>query len=166
VAMISGLRDVRLDEVLRFEGGQFGFARVLDPDLIGCVFIDAATKVEAGDAVFGTGDVVSVPVGGALLGRIVDPLGRPLDGKGAIDADERWPIERPAPSIIERDLVTQPVQTGILVMDTLFALGRGQRELIVGDHSTGKTTIAIDAINYRRKMAAAVSCCQSSTCIP
>jgi F-type H+-transporting ATPase subunit alpha len=146
VAMISGLRDVRLDEVLRFEGGQFGFARVLDPDLIGCVFVDAATRVESGDAVFGTGEVVSVPVGEALLGRIVDPLGRPLDGKGAIEAEDRWPIERPAPSIIERDLVTQPVQTGILVMDTLFALGRGQRELIVGDHSTGKTTLATDAM--------------------
>jgi F-type H+-transporting ATPase subunit alpha len=97
VAMISGLRDVRLDEVLRFEGGQFGFARVLDPDLIGCVFVDAATRVESGDAVFGTGEVVSVPVGEALLGRIVDPLGRPLDGKGAIEAEDRWPIERPAP---------------------------------------------------------------------
>lgn len=150
VAMVSGLRDVRLDEVLRFEGGQFGFARVLDPDLIGCVFIDAGTKVEAGDAVFGTGEVVSVPVGDGLLGRIVDPLGRPLDGKGVIKADETWPIERPAPAIIERDLVTEPVQTGVLVIDTLFALGRGQRELIVGDHSTGKTTLAIDAMIAQR----------------
>jgi F-type H+-transporting ATPase subunit alpha len=84
IAMISGLGDVRLDEVLRFQRGQFGFARVLDPDLIGCVLLDAASDVEAGDAVFGTGEVVSVPVGEALLGRIVDPLGRPLDGKGAI----------------------------------------------------------------------------------
>ncbi|WP_323780039.1 F0F1 ATP synthase subunit alpha [Thalassovita sp.] len=150
VAMISGLRDVRLDEVLQFEGGQFGFARVLDPDLIGCVLLDAATEVEAGDAVFGTGEVVSVPVGEALLGRIVDPLGRPLDGKRPIEAGDRWPIERPAPSIIERDLVTEPVQTGTLVMDTLFALGRGQRELIVGDHSTGKTTLAVDALIAQR----------------
>ena len=150
VAMISGLRDVRLDEVLRFERGQVGFARVLDPDLIGCVLLDAATDVEAGDAVFGTGKVVQVPVGEALLGRIVDPLGRPLDGKGAIETDTQLPIERPAPSIIERDLVTQPVQTGIVVMDTLFALGRGQRELIVGDHSTGKTTLAIDALIAQR----------------
>ncbi|MEY8099472.1 F0F1 ATP synthase subunit alpha [Falsihalocynthiibacter sp. S25ZX9] len=146
VAMISGLSDVRLDEVLRFEGGQVGFARVLDPDLIGCVLLDSATNVEAGDAVFGTGEVVNVPVGEALLGRIVDPLGRPLDGKGAIEADAVLPIERPAPSIIERDLVTEPVQTGIVVVDTLFALGRGQRELIVGDHSTGKTTLAVDAL--------------------
>ena len=146
VAMISGLRDVRLDEVLRFVGGQVGFARVLDPDLIGCVMLDAATDVQAGDTVFGTGEVVSVPVGEALLGRIVDPLGRPLDGKGPIEATAHLPIERPAPSIVERDLVTEPVQTGVVVVDTLFALGRGQRELIVGDHSTGKTTLAIDAL--------------------
>lgn len=150
VAMISGLRDVRLDEVLRFEGGQTGFARVLDPDLIGCVLLDATTDVEAGDAVFGTGEVVNVPVGEALLGRVVDPLGRPLDGGDPIHATQRLPIERPAPSIIERDLVTEPVQTGIVVMDTLFALGRGQRELIVGDHSTGKTTLAIDALIAQR----------------
>lgn len=150
VAMISGLRDVRLDEVLRFQGSQVGFARVLDRDLIGCVLLDAATNVEAGDAVFGSGEVVQVPVGEALLGRIVDPLGRPLDGRGTIEARMRLPIERPAPSIIERDLVTEPVQTGIVVMDTLFALGRGQRELIVGDHSTGKTTLAIDALIAQR----------------
>jgi len=146
VAMVSGLRDVRLDEVLRFAGGQVGFARVLDPDLIGCVLLDATTDVEAGDAVFGTGAVVEVPVGPALLGRIVDPLGRPLDGKGAIETVARLPVERLAPSIIERDLVTEPVQTGIVVVDALFALGRGQRELIVGDHATGKTTLAIDAL--------------------
>ncbi len=150
VAMISGLNDVRLDEVLRFEHGQVGFARVLDPDRIGCVLLDAVRKVEAGDAVFGTGEVVNVPVGDALLGRIVDPLGRPLDGKGVIEAEAHLPIERPAPSIIERDLVTEPVQTGVVVVDTLFALGRGQRELIVGDHSTGKTTLAIDALIAQR----------------
>ena len=144
VAMISGLRDVRLDEVLRFAGGQVGFARVLDPDLIGCVLLDAASDVQAGDAVFGSGEVVNVPVGEALLGRIIDPLGRPLDDKGPVEAESHLPIERPAPSIIERDLVTEPVQTGIVVVDTLFALGRGQRELIVGDHSTGKTTLAVE----------------------
>lgn len=150
VAMISGLRDVALDEVLRFEGGQTGFARVLDPDLVGCVLLDAATEVQAGDAVFGTGEVVNVPTGEALLGRIVDPLGRPLDGKGPVNTKTNLPIEQPAPSIIERDLVTEPVQTGIVVVDTLFALGRGQRELIVGDHSTGKTTLAIDALIAQR----------------
>lgn len=150
VAMISGLANVRLDEVLRFQGGQVGFARVSDRDLIGCVLLDAATDVEARDAVFGSGEVVEVPVGETLLGRIVDPLGRPLDGKGAIESQTRLPIERPAPSIIERDLVTEPVQTGIVVMDTLFALGRGQRELIVGDHSTGKTTLALDGLIAQR----------------
>ena len=146
VAMISGLDDVRLDEVLRFAGGQTGFVRVLDPDRIGCVLLDGTTKVEAGDAVFGTGEVVNVPVGEALLGRIMDPMGRPLDGKGPVLAEAHLPIERPAPSIIERDLVTEPVQTGVVVVDTLFALGRGQRELIVGDHSTGKTTLAVDTL--------------------
>jgi F-type H+-transporting ATPase subunit alpha len=150
VALISGLSDVRLDEVLHFAGGQVGFARVLDPDRIGCVMLDSTTDVEAGDVVFGTGEVVNVPVGEALLGRVIDPLGRPLDGKGAIAPEARWPIERPAPSIIERDLVTEPVQTGIVVVDTLFALGRGQRELIVGDHSTGKTTLAVDALIAQR----------------
>ena len=150
VAMISGLRGVTLDEVLRFEGGQTGFARVLDPERIGCVLLDAASEVQAGDAVFGTGEVVTVPTGDALLGRVVDPLGRPLDGQGPITATTHLPIEQPAPSIIERDLVTEPVQTGIVVVDTLFALGRGQRELIVGDHSTGKTTLAIDAIIAQR----------------
>lgn len=146
VALISGLRDVRLDEVLRFAGGQTGFARVLNPDLIGCVMLQASQKVQAGEAVFGTGQVINVPVGDALLGRIVDPLGRPLDGKGPIAAQNHLPIEQPAPAIIDRDLVTEPVQTGVLVVDTLFALGRGQRELIVGDHSTGKTTLGIDAL--------------------
>jgi len=150
VAMISGLRNVRLDEVLRFEGGQKGFAHVLDRDLIGCVMLDPDTDVQAGDAVFGTGKVVSVPVGEALLGRIVDPLGCPLDGQGRINAKAHLPIDRPAPSIIERDLVIDPVQTGLVVLDTLFALGQGQRELIVGDHSTGKTTLAIDTLIAQR----------------
>lgn len=146
VAMISGLPDVRLDELLRFEAGQFGFAQVLEPDRIGCVLLDAAHALQAGDAVRGTGDVVRVPVGPGLLGRIVDPLGRPLDGKGSVGFEATLPVEREAPGIIERDLVTQPVQTGVLVVDTLFALGRGQRELIVGDPATGKTTLAVDTI--------------------
>lgn len=150
VAMISGLPDARLDEVLRFEGGQVGFARVLDSDLIGCVLLDTAGDITAGDSVFSTGEVVQVPVGEALLGRIVDPLGRPLDDLPPIETTTRLPIERPAPSIIERDLVSEPVRTGVVAMDTLFALGRGQRELIVGDHTTGKTTLAIDTLIAQR----------------
>jgi F-type H+-transporting ATPase subunit alpha len=146
IALVSGLPAVRQDELLRFEKGQFGFAQVLERDRIGCVLFDAVDAIEAGDCVRGTGDVVRVPVGPALLGRIVDPLGRPLDGKGPMVTDTLEPIECPAPSIIDRDLVTQPVQTGVMVVDTLFALGRGQRELIIGDRSTGKTTIAVDTI--------------------
>jgi len=146
VALVSGLPDVRLDELLRFAGGQFGFAQVLERDRIGCVLLDDVDSVAAGDAVHGTGDVVRVPVGPGLLGRVIDPLGRPLDGKGEVAAESLQPIERPAPAIIDRDLVVQPVQTGLVVVDTLFALGRGQRELIIGDRAIGKTTIGIDTI--------------------
>jgi F-type H+-transporting ATPase subunit alpha len=146
VALVSGLPDVGLDELVRFDGGQFGFAQTLERDRVGCVLLDEAEAVEAGDAVRGTGDVVRVPVGEALLGRIVDPLGRPIDGGGPIAASRREPIERAAPGILERELVTEPVQTGVLVFDALFALGRGQRELIIGDRAIGKTTLAVDAI--------------------
>lgn len=146
IALVSGLADIRLDELVRFDKGQFGFAQVLEPDRVGCVLLDGLDAVAAGDTVRATGDVVRVPVGPSLLGRVVDPLGRPLDGKGPVDAEMHEPIERPAPAIIDRDLVSQPVQTGIVVVDTLFALGRGQRELIIGDRATGKTVIGIDTI--------------------
>ena len=146
IALVSGLPNVRLDELLRFTKGQFGFAQVLEQDRVGCVLLDDVDAIEAGDAVRGTGDVVRVPVGPGLLGRVVDPLGRPLDGKGPITANSQEPIERAAPAIIDRDLVVQPVQTGLVVIDALFALGRGQRELIIGDRAIGKSTIAIDAI--------------------
>src|SRR6202161_2011075 len=146
IALVSGLPNVRLDELLHFDKGQFGFAQVLERDRVGCVLLDDVDGVEAGDMVRGTGDVVRVPVGPALLGRVVDPLGRPLDGKGPIATEPNERIERPAPAIIDRDLVSQPVQTGLVVVDTLFALGRGQRELIIGDRAIGKTTIGIDTI--------------------
>jgi F-type H+-transporting ATPase subunit alpha len=146
IALVSGLPTVRLDELLRFDKGQFGFAQMLERDHVGCVLFDHVNVVEAGDTVHSTGEVVRVPVGPALLGRIVDPLGRPLDGKGPVESESFEPIEKPAPAIIDRDLVTEPVQTGLVVVDTLFALGRGQRELIIGDRAIGKTTIAIDTI--------------------
>ncbi|ABE35970.1 ATP synthase F1, alpha subunit [Paraburkholderia xenovorans LB400] len=146
IALVSGLPDVRLNELLRFEGDRFGFALTLDADTIGAVLLDDADAITAGSIVTGTGQVVQVPVGPGLTGRVVDPLGRPLDGRGAVHADARMPIERPAPSIIERDLVAEPLATGILLIDALFAIGRGQRELIIGDRATGKTAIAIDAI--------------------
>jgi F-type H+-transporting ATPase subunit alpha len=146
IAMVSGLPHVRLDELVHFGGGQSGFVQSLSPDRVGCVLLDGVDDVSAGAIVRGTGDVVRVPVGDGLLGRVVDPLGRPLDGKGPIAAMGHEPIERPAPAIVDRDLVVQPVQTGLAVVDTLFALGRGQRELIIGDRAIGKTTIGIDTI--------------------
>ena len=146
IASVSGLPDVRLNELLRFEGGRFGFALTLDADAIGAVLLDDGDAISAGSRVTGTGQVVEVPVGPGLLGRVVDPLGRPLDNDEPVPAEMHLPIERPAPSIIDRDLVAQPVATGILLIDALFAIGRGQRELIIGDRATGKTSIAIDTI--------------------
>jgi F-type H+/Na+-transporting ATPase subunit alpha len=150
IAMVSGLPKARLDEVLRFERGQLGFVQTLERDLIGCVLLDDIGTLEAGDLVWGTGEVIRTPVGPGLLGGIVDPLGRPLDGGAGVQAVAHDPIEAPAPSIVDRDLVTQPVQTGVLTIDALFALGRGQRELIIGDRSTGKTAIAVDTIISQR----------------
>lgn len=150
VAMVSGLPDSRLDELLYFARGQTGFVHTLDRDRIGCVLLDDAAQVEAGDTVTGSGEVVRVPVGEALLGRVVDPLGRPLDGGAPIRARRFDPVERPAPAIIERDLVVQPVQTGTLAIDAMFAIGRGQRELILGDRATGKTALAVDTIINQR----------------
>jgi F-type H+/Na+-transporting ATPase subunit alpha len=146
IALVSGLPDVRLNELLHFGGERFGFALTLDEDSIGAVLFDDSDAIAAGSVVSGTGQVVQVPVGPGLLGRVVDPLGRPLDGAEPVKAEARMPIERPAPSIIERDLVAQPIATGILLIDALFAIGRGQRELIIGDRATGKTSIAIDTI--------------------
>ncbi len=146
IAQIDGLPDAALGALLQCDTGAYAFAHSLDRDAINAVFLDEGTNVTVGTRVNDTGDVLRVPVGKALLGRVVDPLGRPLDGGPEIEAIDHWPVERPAPSIIERDLVSEPLETGVLVMDSLFALGRGQRELIVGDHATGKTALAVDAI--------------------
>jgi F-type H+-transporting ATPase subunit alpha len=146
IARITGLPDTVLGALLRFEGGQLGFAHGLGADRIDAVILDETSAIEAGQSVTDTGEVLRVPVGEALLGRIVDPLGRPLDGGPPLAAEQTLPVERPAPAIIERANVSEPVQTGLLVVDGLFALGRGQRELIVGDRATGKTSLAVDAI--------------------
>jgi F-type H+-transporting ATPase subunit alpha len=146
IALVSGLSGVRLDELVRFERGQVGFALTLDRDTLGCVLLDDDATIEAGHRVEGTGEVVRVPVGQSLLGRTVDPLGRPLDDGGMVEAERYEPAERPAPAIIDRDFVSEPVQTGLLVIDAMFALGRGQRELIIGDRAIGKTAIAVDCI--------------------
>jgi F-type H+-transporting ATPase subunit alpha len=150
VAIVAGLRDVRLNELVRFEQGQMGFVLTLDRDSVGCVLLDDAQGVEADQIVRRTGDVVRVPVGEAVLGHIVDPLGRPIDGGGAIEASALEAVDRPAPPIVARDFVSEPVQTGILVLDTMFAIGRGQRELIVGDRAIGKTAIAVDCMINQR----------------
>ncbi|WP_298351774.1 F0F1 ATP synthase subunit alpha [Rhodoblastus sp.] len=146
VARISGLPSLQLDEIMQFDKGALGFAHSLDENGVNCVLVDPAENIEAGDSVRGSGDVLRAPVGRGLLGRVVDPFGRPLDGGAPIEPERYDPIDRPAPPIIDRDFVTQPVQTGVLIVDALFALGRGQRELIIGDRAIGKTTLAIDAI--------------------
>jgi F-type H+/Na+-transporting ATPase subunit alpha len=146
IAIVSGLPDVRLDEMLRFQRGQVGLTVTLDRDGVACVLLDDVEGIDAGDLVRGSGEVVRVPVGPALLGRTVDPLGRPLDGGADVEARDHEPVDRPAPGIIDRDFVSEPVQTGLLVLDSMFALGRGQRELIIGDRAIGKTAIAVDCI--------------------
>jgi len=151
IATVSGLPDVRLDELLRFEDGTLGFASELRPDEIGCVLLGSSDHLMAGHRVRATGEVLEVPVGQALLGRVLDPLGRPLDGGPELAAERFERIERRAPEIVEREAVTQPLATGILVIDALFPLGRGQRELIVGDRATGKTAIAVDTIINQRR---------------
>jgi F-type H+-transporting ATPase subunit alpha len=151
IAIVSGLRDVRLNELVHFEQGQMGFALTLERNSVGCVLLDDAAGLAAAQAVNGSGDVVRVPVGEGLLGRIVDPLGRPIDGGAAIEANGLEPVDRPAPPIIARDFVSEPVQTGILVLDSMFAIGRGQRELIIGDRAIGKTAMAVDCIINQRR---------------
>ncbi len=151
VARVSGLPETRLGELLRFEGGRMGYALSLDPETINAAIFDEAEAIGVGSLVSATGEVARVPVGPGLLGRVVDPLGRPLDRNEPVAAEAFHPIERPAPAIIDRALVSEPVATGVLVVDALFALGRGQRELIIGDRATGKTAIAVDAIINQKR---------------
>jgi F-type H+-transporting ATPase subunit alpha len=150
VARVSGLPSVRLDEIVVFEDGSRGLAVDLDRDEVGCVLLDDVATLGSGARARGTGEVVHVPVGEALLGRIVDPLGRPLDGLGPIEARETAPIEKPAPSVVERQPVCESLHTGVTALDALLPIGRGQRELILGDRSTGKTSLAVDAIIAQR----------------
>ncbi len=151
VAHVSGLPDVELNELLRFETGEMGFALTLEKDSLAAVLLDPSARIESGTRVAATGEVIDTPVGEALLGRVVDPLGRPLDGGPPLDNVERMPVERAAPKIIERALLDTPLETGILAIDAMFALGRGQRELIIGDRATGKTSIALDAIINQKR---------------
>ncbi len=150
IATVSGLPNVGFEELVTFPGGVSGIAFNVDEDEVGVVLLGDHWLLHAGDTVERTGRVMDVPVGDGLLGRVVDPLGRPLDGLGPVAAGERWPIERPAPAIMDRAPVTVPLQTGLKVIDALVPIGRGQRELILGDRQTGKTAIAIDTILNQR----------------
>jgi F-type H+-transporting ATPase subunit alpha len=146
VARIEGLSGAMLNELLEFPNGIYGIALNLEETEVGSIIFGDYTKVSEGDEVKTTGKLLSTPVGRGLLGRVVDALGQPIDGKGPIDATEFRPVEKIAPGIIKRKSVSQPVQTGIMAIDAMIPVGRGQRELIIGDRATGKTTIAIDTI--------------------
>ncbi|MFQ6099995.1 MAG: F0F1 ATP synthase subunit alpha [Anaerolineae bacterium] len=150
IARASGLANVLMSELVEFQGGVPGIAFNLEADNVGIIITGDYTEIEEGQTVWGTGRIVSVPVGDALLGRVVDALGQPVDGKGPIAADRYRPIERVAPGVVERQNVDTPVQTGIKPIDAMTPIGRGQRELIIGDRQTGKTAIALDTIINQR----------------
>ncbi|MST00217.1 MAG: F0F1 ATP synthase subunit alpha [Pedosphaera sp.] len=151
VAKIEGLTDAMLNEMLDFGNGVIGIALNLEETEVGAIILGDYLGIKEGDEVRTTGKLLSVPVGKGLLGRVVDTLGRPLDGKGPIKSDVSYPIEKIAPGIVKRKSVSQPLQTGIMAVDAMIPIGRGQRELIIGDRSTGKTTIGVDAmINQSR----------------
>ncbi|MFN2208537.1 MAG: F0F1 ATP synthase subunit alpha [Candidatus Promineifilaceae bacterium] len=146
VANATGLADVGASELVQFSNGVAGLTLDLLKDSVGIVVMGDYSEIEEGDEVRATGQIASIPVGDALIGRVVDPLGNPLDGKGPIKTSEMRPIQRTAPGVIERKGVDTPVQTGILAIDSMFPIGRGQRELVIGDRQTGKTAICLDTI--------------------
>jgi F-type H+/Na+-transporting ATPase subunit alpha len=152
VAKIDGLSDVMYNEMVQFPGGTIGIALNLEEDEVGCVVLGDISKLKEGDEVTTTGRLLSVPVGKGLLGRAVDALGNAVDGKGPIDSNEYYPVEKIAPGIVVRKSVSQPLFTGIMAIDSMIPIGRGQRELIIGDRGTGKTTIAIDTIINQAKI--------------
>src|SRR5215469_2630096 len=146
VAKIEGLTRAKLNEMLDFGHGITGLALNLEETEVGAIILGDYSQLDEGDEVRSTGKLLQVPVGKGLLGRVVNMLGEPLDGKGPINSDVAYPVEKMAPGIIRRRPVSQPVQTGILAIDSMIPIGRGQRQLIIGDRSTGKTTICIDTI--------------------
>ncbi len=146
VAKIEGLTGAALNEMLEFPGGVFGLALNLEETEVGAIILGNYLGIKEGDQVKTTGKLLQIPVGKGLLGRVVDMLGNPLDGKGPVESSVSYPLEKIAPGVMKRKSVTQPVQTGIMSIDAMIPIGRGQRELIIGDRATGKTTIAIDTI--------------------
>jgi len=151
IARIHGLEKVMMGEMLEFPHGVFGIALNLEEDQVGSVLLGEYTAVKEGDTVRRTRTIMSVPVGDALIGRVVNPLGQPLDDKGPISTDKRNPLERIAPGVIDRKSVEEPLQTGIKAIDSMIPIGRGQRELIIGDRQTGKTAIILDTILNQRE---------------
>ena len=150
IVRIHGLADARYGEMLEFPGNTFGMALNLERDSVGAVVLGDYKHISEGDTVKTTGRILEVPIGEAMLGRVVDALGLPIDGKGPIEAEASAPIEKVAPGVIERQSVDQPVQTGLKAIDSMVPIGRGQRELIIGDRQTGKTAVAIDTIINQR----------------
>src|SRR5690242_97143 len=146
VAKIEGLTDAMLNEMLDFGNGVTGLALNLEETEVGAIILGDYTSVKEGQEVKTTGKLLSVPVGKGLLGRVVNTLGQPIDGKGPIKETAFYPVEKIAPGIIKRQSVSQPLQTGIMAIDAMIPIGRGQRELIIGDRSTGKTTIGVDTM--------------------
>ncbi|MEZ5301814.1 MAG: F0F1 ATP synthase subunit alpha [Verrucomicrobiales bacterium] len=146
VAKIEGLSDVMLNEMIEFPGGLYGLALNLEETEVGAILLGGGENVKEGDEVKTTGKLLQVPVGRGVLGRVVNALGQPLDGKGEVKSETTYPVEKIAPGIIKRKSVSVPVQTGIMAVDAMIPIGRGQRELIIGDRATGKTTIAVDTI--------------------
>ncbi|MBR6349952.1 MAG: F0F1 ATP synthase subunit alpha [Lachnospiraceae bacterium] len=146
IAMLDGLKNVAYGEIVIFENGAKGMVQNLKENEVGCLVFDADERIMAGSSVRRTGRTASMPVGDKFLGRVVTALGAPMDGKGPITAEDYYPIEKRAPGIIDRQPVNQPLNTGLLVIDSMFPIGRGQRELIIGDRQTGKTAIALDTI--------------------
>lgn len=159
IARVDGLPNIETDELVAFKDGSLGLTYNLDPEEIGIILLDEEKNIEAGQEVFRTGRELGVPVGESFLGRVVDALGRPLDEKGKIRAASYFPVERPAPPIMSRASVSEPLQTGVLAVDAILPIGRGQRELILGDRQTGKTAIALDAIiNQRHTEVVCIYC--------
>src|SRR5512139_1999493 len=146
IARVTGLPSAMANELLEFEDGTLGLALNLDTREIGVVVLGDFEKIEEGQSVRRTGEILSVPVGDGYLGRVVDPLGNPIDGKGPIEAEARRALELQAPTVVQRQPVKEPMQTGIKAIDAMTAIGRGQRQLIIGDRQTGKTAVAIDTI--------------------
>lgn len=151
IITVEGLTECRYFELLEIDKGSYAIAMNLMTDCVKAMLISDGSNIEYGDIVKGTGKIVEVPVGDALLGRVVNPLGKPLDGNSVLHCEKKRPIESPAPGIIERSKVSRPLMTGILAIDSMVPIGRGQRELIIGDRQTGKTSIAVDAIINQRK---------------